>query len=356
MGSIIQLIGQPRDLSHSVKRCSQKPDFFSDALDWKIYRAAKVPGPGEYEVGNKYENMPGGRWSKSQGRKTFESTGGDTPGPGQYDVATVLKHLDPPASFNMGRPKTTSPGKSSKGSGTPGPASYTLPDMNQPSGGRFNMSKPKSDVEWKIIQASKVPAPGQYGAGLVSTLTGGKFNTSKITTDIDWIVMRAAKTPGPGQYDLNGNTDVSTRIPGGKFNTGKSKSGLDWAIARGKMLPGPGNYDIVRCDKYLEKNKGFSFASRPGPCHLPAPYTELSYVSTSARPPRTAKSEVASPESSVLLEKSTLSRSSVIDKGALERAREKTEKGLIRMKHGHQLAAVKRRQRSTLGFGRSFFM
>uniref|UniRef100_A0A7S0V5Y6 Uncharacterized protein n=1 Tax=Hemiselmis tepida TaxID=464990 RepID=A0A7S0V5Y6_9CRYP len=206
-----------------------------------------------------------------------------------------------------------------------------------------------------IIQAAKMPAPGQYGAGMESHTTGGKFNTSKIKTDIDWAVLRAANTPGPGQYDLNKTTEASSRIPGGKFNTGKSKSGLDWAIAKAQRLPGPGNYDIVRADKYLEKNKGFSFASRPGPCNLPEPYAQLSYVSENARPPRTAatKSEVGSPESSIIMERSTASQ---IDRGALERAREKTEKQLVRMKQGLAMAAVKRRQRQTLGFGRSFFM
>jgi hypothetical protein len=38
----------------------------------------------------------------------------------------------------------------------PGPAQYSLPDMNKPGGGKFNMSRPKTDVDWAILRAAKV--------------------------------------------------------------------------------------------------------------------------------------------------------------------------------------------------------
>lgn len=297
--SINLTIGQPNLHATHAGRKSTKPDFFSDALDWKIFRAAKVPGPGAYATQHDYSTMHGGRWGKAEGRAAFDGPRAITPGPGAYDVAAAQKALDKGGSgkFNMSQSKTYLEQAVSSRKGIPGPAAYSLPDMNKPGGGKFNMSKPKSDVEWTIIRASQMPAPGQYwGEGMDSVVRGGKFNSSNVKTDIDWAVLRASKTPGPGQYNLDDHG--IGKCSGGKFNMSKAKSDVDWAIQRGKTMPGPGNYDIVKSEQYLSTTKGFSFASRPGPQNLPFPYHELSYVSTNAPTMRGSRSQVSSPEMS----------------------------------------------------------
>ena len=316
--SINSMIGKPQEMKHTGRK-STKPDFFSDALDWKIFRAAKVPGPGAYATQHDYNTMPGGRWGKAEGRTSFDGPRAITPGPGQYEVAKALKaqELGGSGKFNMSQSKTYLEQAVASRKGTPGPAAYTLPDMNKPGGGRFNMSKPKSDVEWTVIRAAALPAPGQYwGKGMESKITGGKFNSSKTKTDIDWAVLRASKIPGPGQYNLD--KSAIGQISGGKFNMSKTKTDVEWAIQRGKTMPGPGNYDVVRAEQYLASNKAFSFASRPGPRNLPFPYSEMSYVSSNS--PNRSRSAVTSPVNGASPEnsKNSLRQTSVEDLKAVQ--------------------------------------
>mmetsp|Transcript_28626 Transcript_28626/g.70859 ORF Transcript_28626/g.70859 Transcript_28626/m.70859 type:complete len:361 (-) Transcript_28626:169-1251(-) len=359
--SIVDVIGsgQEQRKTHTGRK-SQKPDFFSEALDWKIYRAARVPGPGHYDVVHDYKTMPGGRWGKSESGSFLDGlqrNAAKSPGPGQYDVDAALKTQDSGSStgkFNMGQSKTYLDMVVYRSKNTPGPAEYHLPEAMQVHGGKFNMSNPKSDVDWRIMRAAAMPAPGQYGAGLIEKPVGGKFNTSKTRTEVDWAILRASRTPGPGQYSIN--EEASKRLRGGKFSNGNAKSDVDWQVHRAARTPGPGNYNVSRSENYLRSRPSISFAGRPGPSTMPAPFEQYSFQSTASSAFWSpAHSRAMSPESSLLRETgSTISLAQ--SRESLERSRVKTASHTERMKTAALAGAVKRRQRSTLGFGRSFFM
>jgi len=85
-------------------------------VDWKIYRAKQIPGPGEYD--SPADKLSGGRFSMSSPKSDVEWVmlrASKIPGPGEYESKVSL-----------------------------------------PSGGRFSTAKPKTDIEWKMLRASQV--------------------------------------------------------------------------------------------------------------------------------------------------------------------------------------------------------
>lgn len=88
--------------------------FHAGLLDWQIYRAAQVPGPGAYDyLSMKLPN--GGHFSK------FSSKG--------YCDDDIKRGLS-----------------------TPGPADYPIPVLPKASGGRFNQSRSKSELDWIALR------------------------------------------------------------------------------------------------------------------------------------------------------------------------------------------------------------
>jgi hypothetical protein len=161
------------------------------------------------------------------------------------------------------------------------------------------------------------------------------------------------QVPGPGQYAIEKPDSLAGRISGGKFNMGNSKNDVDWAIYRGSRTPGPGRYDIGRAERYLMSSPKFSFAGRPAPGTMPEPYAE--FGSTAG----TRRSRSVSPAADLDASDGHLSwtnKSFTFDPTSLERSREWTVRHTQRMKTAYQEAAVKRRQRSVMGYGPSFFM
>ena len=202
-------------------------------VDWKIYRAKQIPGPGEYD--SPTDKLSGGRFSMSSPKSDVEWVmlrASKIPGPGEYESKVAL-----------------------------------------PSGGRFSTAKPKTDIEWKMLRASQVsdvclffgspllklpvinysvkkigdsivfdlqvPGPGEYAVKIQKTI-GAKMSVSPIVTDVDLAMRRASKIPGPGAYDdLYGK-----KMSGGRFSTAKPKSDVDWIMYRSARIPGPGEYEI----------------------------------------------------------------------------------------------------------------
>lgn len=246
----------------------------------------------------------------------------------------------------------------------PAPNQYSLPNLNDPSrlgGGKFNQSRGKTDVEWTIYRAKQLPAPGEYGSGVLPGPSGGKFNTSKTKSELDWTVLRAAKTPGPGAYPINLSGDP---LKGGKFNNGNPKSDVDWSIYRAKQCPGPGQYDLSRSMAYLSRNTPkISFAGRPGPAHMPQPYStmgtrphtsvdHLSLNSTS----RTSVTEEPSAETTGGLSPQQSLSPRRPELTSTKRLKEMEQQHAERMKKAFVRGSMKRRQRELMGFGGSFFM
>ena len=113
-------------------------------VEWKMYTAAKLPGPGQYEVATGIQGMKGGKF--------------------RYVSSAITSRAVPVL-------------------------------LTQ----RCSSAKPKSDVEWMIYRASQTPGPGQYDPVDKKNATG-KFSTSKPKSDVEWKIYNASKIPGPGQY------------------------------------------------------------------------------------------------------------------------------------------------------------
>jgi hypothetical protein len=162
---------------------------FSDAavgmIDWQIYRAAQVPGPGEYGEGRKLPLPNGGRFSR------FKPKG--------YADDLIKRAM-----------------------GAPGPADYAAPKLPPTTGGRFNASKPKTELEWIEYYASQMPGPADNPAPPLSGPSGGRFSTANPKSDVDWIMYRAAQVPGPADYAVRPPSPPR----GGGWNKGRSKTSL----------------------------------------------------------------------------------------------------------------------------------
>ena len=89
--------------------------FYAGLLDWQIYRAAQIPGPGAYDC-NSTKLPNGGHFSKLGSKQGF--------------CDEVMK----------------------RGLSTPGPADYPIAPLPRASGGRFNQSKSKSELDWIALR------------------------------------------------------------------------------------------------------------------------------------------------------------------------------------------------------------
>ena len=135
-------------------------------IEWRMYEAAKTPGPGSYKIDSKYDRPAGGHFNTSNPKGDVEwkiYNSGNIPGPGQYDLPTAQSTMK---------------------------------------GGKFSMANPKSDIDWQIYEAARSPGPGSYNIGKRPKDSSMKFNTSKPKTDIEWKIYEAAGMPGPGQYKV----------------------------------------------------------------------------------------------------------------------------------------------------------
>lgn len=224
------------------------------SIEWLEYRARQTPGPGEYNVHSRHQQLQlAGKFNESRPKSDIEwkmLRAKAVPGPGEYDTKG---HADRERSragsrFSGSRPKSDIDWKIYHAKQIPGPGEYISPATtgnHGPSGGRFSKATPKSDVEWKCIAASKVPGPGAYGkmnAGLPPP-SGGRFSVAKPKSELDWQIHRASQTPGPGEY-ISQSENTTFNMPGQRFSTARPKSDLDWKIHHAKNLPGPGAYTI----------------------------------------------------------------------------------------------------------------
>ena len=98
-------------------------------VDWTMRRAAKIPGPGAYDLS--YGSM------RSGGR------------------------------FSTAKPKTEVEWLMHRAKQLPGPGEYER-KLAAPSGGRFGSSSPKTNLEEIMARAAKVPGPGLYDNDIYS--------------------------------------------------------------------------------------------------------------------------------------------------------------------------------------------
>jgi hypothetical protein len=87
-------------------------------VEWKILRAAQVPGPGSY--GAAPLRMGGGK-------------------------------------FSTCKPKSDTDWIVLRASQIPAPGQYKLPDTTLVSGGKFSQSRPKTSLDWAIYNGKKTP-------------------------------------------------------------------------------------------------------------------------------------------------------------------------------------------------------
>jgi hypothetical protein len=324
--------------------------------------------------------MSGGKWGMQKTRSYLDEAewkGRQTPGPGEYRVEEAVRYLDSASSggkFNMSKPKTYMDLQIYEKRHVPAPGSYDVRNQNPPRGGKFNMSNPKSDVDWMIARAKKVPAPGQYGAPDIPRSGGGKFSQGRPKSSLDWTIHEASKKPGPGAYDI----DAGRRLTGGKFNKGQAKSEVEWVEYRAKRIPGPGQYDIERSSRYVAKNiPKFSFAGRPGPASMPEPFsrpaTSFSRPPTSFSRPQKVRGSVSgagtgaverevigSPDGTVSPERSAESLMSptrlALRQETIQRTRKSEKAFQDRLSRAYSKSVMVRKQKETIGFGRTFFI
>ncbi len=200
------------------------------ALDWQIYRAAKLPGPAEYSPMNS---------------KLYQSGG------------TVK--------FSADNSKSALDWEIYRAKQIPGPAAYSIGDQardgakNQASAPRFGADESKSMIDWVIHRAKQLPGPQDYPEPKDTRNVGVRFSNARPKTDLEWTIYRAKQLPGPGEY----GAPIQKKQTGARFTEGNPKSALDWEIYRGKQLPGPAAYYPTASHKQkLQMEKDARIAAR----------------------------------------------------------------------------------------------
>eukprot|EP01051_Picozoa_sp_SAG22_P002427 SAG22_NODE_107_length_19899_cov_24.034141_4_plen_483_part_00 len=296
--------GMPNALHPQVQRAVDKmmgePDN-TDMIDWQILRAARMPGPSDYDVPGMKEYIAG-----LGGRLP------DSKSPGFIDK--IMERAND----------------------TPAPNAYSLPGIaDTTTGGRMGNSKPKGMLDWVEYYSRDMPGPGYYEVDLERKILG--TGASSMTNDprnltveleekrqrglpgyhdvetswsylktnsgaklskgenmeksmIEWVEYRAAQTPAPGgTYDVTKSLDyVQSKSKGtrmGKTNIGKRYVEL-LVEPRAAQTPGPGAYETTKCLEKLgvtclKEGGGFSMAGRPSLGQLPGKFASMSAASFS---------------------------------------------------------------------------
>ena len=154
------------------------------------------------------------------------------------------------------------------GGQSPGPGEYDVvrkPNWKPEAAGKFGRGKlPISDIDRRVKEG--VPGPGQYD--LLGYLARQKSGESCVKmakgrmmkSDIDWKVCYAKGQPGPCHYAIN--DEVTSRVKGGRFSKGTVKSDIDWKVlAAREGSPGPGAY-VTGSSTSLTKGSRISKSER----------------------------------------------------------------------------------------------
>jgi hypothetical protein len=178
--------------------------------------AAALPGPGQYHIKRNPE-QPGGRFNLSKAKTDVEwkmYRASKIPGPGEYPVHTMDPRTIGGARiqggrFDESRPKNDIEWRAYNASGRvnpegqPGPGQYDTfnpPKMLDPAGGRFNLAKPKSELDFILDRAKELPGPGEYDAPRWPCPNDGRFGKS-VGVKMD----RYRKSPFPKQHIPRGD-------------------------------------------------------------------------------------------------------------------------------------------------------
>jgi len=227
-----------------------------NAHDRKLREAAKLPGPGSYDIATPSNppsfvmkrspsDMSALDWELHYKRKS-------TPDVGAYPL--------PRNPLPQGGRWSTS-GKPDPAPkhlvDVPGPAHYNPKPTHKVPGGKFGKAEvPRSclgDSEGAVRELAKQPGPGAYEGASSSTLsgTGGKMAWMTRTIVLEQSEEEAANAPGPGDY--NTATQANVKVP--KFNRHNSTSRISEQLDE----PGPGDYKI---DAIAHRVVGGKFAQR----------------------------------------------------------------------------------------------
>ena len=180
------------------------------------------PGPAAYEVRKEF---PSPSWSFGSRGKEKREEGGETPGPGSYElpqakvvVMKIAKSISPP------RDKET-----------PGPGSYNPRDSEKSPSYTCGLSKRDDPTR----SSRGIPGPGKYNHDSSLSKVGGKISPEGRKR------REAEESPGPGSYDARLGDNSLSFTMGGK------------TLEKFNENPGPGTYD-----PRVHKPDGFSIAKK----------------------------------------------------------------------------------------------
>lgn len=237
------------------------------SLDWTMYHASQVPGPGAYNTSVKRGDLKlSGRFANTKLRTLVEDEvhlKKHLPGPQDYNLPACFPDVAAGRKISEFRPKTDLEWELHRSKGIPGANQYDTALPWKTTGAAIGGGK-RSD-QWR---GNDNPGPGEHGEipSLIRDLKGGKIPEAIVKTDVEWKEITARQIPGPGNYSIE--SDPRTILPkGGKINPTKAKTDLEMYIDTFASNPGPGEYPAGPSS--LSKKGGYLCRSGIKPFSVP---------------------------------------------------------------------------------------
>jgi hypothetical protein len=217
-----------------------------------------TPGPGEYDPLDTLIRPHSGNvriaGPAMKLRDSFTGNGSQTPGPGAYDLSSLIG-TDAPSIAMKGRGIDTTRDCS------PGPGTYDLIDSisNLKSSPGYKVGRSKRDY---LSSANNLPGPGAYDPRLLNTSLGISLK-SKLEPKI------SSSTPGPGTYQAVTPSKVKKGNPTYSFGLSPERDRVYQRALNQVLTLGPGQYDVHSInDQMVLAGKtliGYSFQKSKSP-------------------------------------------------------------------------------------------
>jgi hypothetical protein len=151
-------------------------------IDLAVRRAAAMPGPSDYGTPALPDPSGGGKFNQSVAKSDLEWAiyrAQQLPGPGQNDAPKLRAPRG--GKFNTSLSKSDIERTIFREKAKPGPGTYSQPPASAPAGGTMSASSAKSDLERTLERAAARPGPGDHDPNTnlrFPNPSSGKFSMS----------------------------------------------------------------------------------------------------------------------------------------------------------------------------------
>lgn len=170
-------------------RREQKKKEIIEADRWKLETTLErsiTPGPGEYNLDSGPKGPKGGTWGKHKPKSDVEwkiYRAAQIPGPGQYKLPSSV--LVPGGTWGKHKPKSDVEWQMYRAAQIPGPGEYQPRALKSGVAVKFGNHNPPSDLDKAIRKARDLPGPGAYAPPVTPSPRKSLKQLQRVVSKID---------------------------------------------------------------------------------------------------------------------------------------------------------------------------